>query len=249
MKQFKKQLLEVELKKAGPLKQFIGRISFVLELILAGTLKDIKDTFKPYKSSSHVSRDLVMQPVYGIAHIATGAMLLLVSPLLFLGGALALPFTPRTAVDALKTAGLSFVAGSTMAVRGATQILAWPLSILRTPIRGLITWFKGSPKVEDSEGIRKLIGQYQETNESHDELLNNTILVKTLIIKAQKGLKSQKSVIPQDDYLKCFSGFGGFDGRNEMSKVGNREVITFFKNAIEKRDREIAQENLMKRMG
>lgn len=102
-----------------------GKFHFLQPLVYMG--KDYNDTFKPFKSSFYIKRDL-LQPIHGAINIYNGI------------------------VD-LK--GSSIALGITEIFRGLTQIATTPLTwFLRLPFRGIITLFTGFQKAENGAGIQ-----------------------------------------------------------------------------------------------
>ncbi|MCX7116185.1 MAG: hypothetical protein NTW08_09825 [Gammaproteobacteria bacterium] len=120
-------------------------------------MKDIKDTFKPYKTNSQLWRDLFKQPFYGLGNTIRGVVGLVLSPFIFLAAIISIPFV-KDKTHLFKFAGLTFAASAFAIFRGITQIAATPLTWLRIPLRALITYFKGRPNIEDNKGLLEVQG-------------------------------------------------------------------------------------------
>jgi hypothetical protein len=114
-----------------------GNFHFLQPLAYMG--KDYMDTFKPFKSSYYIKRDL-LQPIHGLINIYNGFK--------NIGNGI---------VD-LK--GSSIALGIAEIFRGLTQIATTPLTwFLRLPCRGIITLFTGFQKAEDGAGIQRAVSQ------------------------------------------------------------------------------------------
>jgi hypothetical protein len=152
-----------------------------LKLPLYYLLKDIKDTFKPYKTGEQVARDLIKQPFYGIGNIFRGVAVIFAAASNVLAGVLML-FSKNVQgelakkygyknsrlvgkaplfANALKRGGIDLVSSLLYLVRGITQVAAWPLTILRAPLRGLISVFV-SNLIEDSQGLKELVNEFNQ---------------------------------------------------------------------------------------
>ncbi len=109
-----------------------GRFAFLQPLAYIG--KDCIDTFKPFKSSYYIKRDL-LQPIHGSINIYKG-------------------FTNiGTGIVDLKSSSIAI--GIAEILRGLTQIAITPLTwFLRFPCRGIITLLTGFQKAEDGAGIQ-----------------------------------------------------------------------------------------------
>lgn len=122
--------------RSHDLVQF-GQLSFVP---FRYTLKKIAQLFteyvKPYKSKFHVSKDF-KQPLTGIVDAVVGAAK-------FIMGIITL--NPKRLAD-----------GFLHLLRGTLEIATFPLAWTLKPLaRGLVTIFKGKPKIEENAGMKKL---------------------------------------------------------------------------------------------
>jgi hypothetical protein len=149
-------------------------------------LKDVTDTFKPYKTTRQVLRDLFLQPLKGIWNVirAVGIGLLLgvvAAPAVVIAALTGIPslltslFGYRLPLTENISTTLSTMLASMLAfsvtqlVRGITQIAAWPLTIARAIIpRAIISFIKLAqgtmPKIEHSEGLQEIVAKYENEN-------------------------------------------------------------------------------------
>lgn len=183
-------------------------------------IKDVKDTLKPYKTTWQAWRDLCIQPLYGIGNILGAAL-----TFLFTLGTFLLNPIANFKINGLRCIGAAF----TLAL-GVFQIISWPFTLLRMPLRGLITLIKGTPKIEDSKGLRELVTKYEKASNDPN---TQKYLAKAFLIKIDKHIaRKQKTGISKEELNQA---------RNEI-KQNNKlppNVITLFKSAFEKRDKEI----------
>lgn len=207
--------------------------------------KDVKDTMKPYKVSMHILRDLLGPPIYGIYHIIVGSVIgvksfvgnIIRSPIA-LSALLASPFS-KTARNYLNAYCTCIVrdTGAILAhiVRGVTQIAAWPLTILRVPFRLGITWYNGAPQFEDNQGLRKLIKQHGDTEDSNTQRFVARVL-------GEKFLKAKKrGQISTLDFKQAAWKLLETDDAQH-----NIRMITLFKQAIYVRDNEVKEQKAAK---
>lgn len=120
--------------------------------------KDLRDTFKPYKTTTHVINELLFlsKGLYDIINAfslfaaAVFMPLFLTIEVLFWGdltaALLALPYALYMSITTL-------VLGAAQLLRGLTEIIASPLVLLRMPLRALITGGSGWPKFENNPGL------------------------------------------------------------------------------------------------
>lgn len=142
--------------------------------------KDAVDTFKPYKASFYVARDLI-QPFRGIGNTLRGIFNIVVTPFLFLANTFRYAyygikykdfsfFKNSMARNGVKSAG-GILDGITSVIRGAAQVITTPFTwFIRMPLRGIITAVKGMPTVVDlqkekAEKITALVEKQQKTLE------------------------------------------------------------------------------------
>lgn len=242
MKLYKTFLTFEEIRKKQANKYEQSRMIFPiqLEILVSGVLKDAKDTFKPYKHWNYLLRDLILQPIYGILNITLGIFNIAFSPFSLLA-LFATPFVKNKKdfpINVLKDTGITFTKGTLSVARGITQILAWPLTILRTPIRSMITWVKGRPKLEDSKGIKKLVKKYERENDSS----HKKIIALTLVTKTRRRLPWQKSVLPEknryEHYIQNFPQTDCYEESSKWTKADADKLINFFQDTIKIRDQE-----------
>jgi hypothetical protein len=143
----------------GMLDQLLGILQ-----PFADMRKDAVDTFKSYKSNFYIKRD-ALQPIHGLGNVLSGALNILVSPLVFVGNTVRYAFSSGSGGAFLNNMALNCVRsfswimeGATSLLRGLTQIAFSPLTyLIKMPLRYLITCKKGSPKIEDNKGIQRLV--------------------------------------------------------------------------------------------
>lgn len=97
----------------------------------------------------------------GVAAVAMLTMLILPTSLLLLDKDKKWPFVK----SALKFSGVALVDDIQGIIRGVTKIAAWPLTVLRMPVRGLITLFSDVSAIEDSKGLRELVTKFKATTD------------------------------------------------------------------------------------
>ena len=181
-----------------------GQMYLVTQPVLEA-VKDARDTVKPYKTNRQVSRDAV-QFFNGIYHAATGLMMLLIVPIMFVFSFVDAISKPRTLLPSLfKALVLTPFEATILLVRGASQIVTAPLTLLRMPLRALITYFSGVPKIENNAGIKALVADAKKMQDAHMNS-NSCALINYMIRK--KCVKAynngQTSAIPAvaDELLK-----------------------------------------------
>lgn len=136
---------------------------------LADMLKDTVDTFKPYKSAYQIKQDF-RQPIRGLGNIVRGVANLVGAPLVFIGNTFRYLFFSHSLQDFSYNMRLNFLRSSSWLldgisslIRGITQIATTPLTwLIKMPLRGLITLFKGRPNFENGSGVRRLIREGNE---------------------------------------------------------------------------------------
>lgn len=144
--------------------------------------KDYLDTFKPYKASYAQSRDY-LQPFTGLVNLAHGLLSLLMTPLMLAADLITFllcivsgngfenrfePFFTFFAAIPMLVMTLALTAfrlaeSMALMIRGISQLLTSPLSwFVKIPLRSLITDILGAPKIEENEGMRKLLNELQD---------------------------------------------------------------------------------------
>lgn len=143
----------------------------VLEII-----KDMKDTFRPYKDRHQKWRDFLYQPFYGIGNLIAAPFLLIVCPLIFFYEVGKIPFKKQEASfgTLAKLLGVKLLYSGILAIRGATQIAAWPLTLLRMPLRAFLTWKQPAVRIEESKGLQELVNLYQDEEKKQVPVLIST---------------------------------------------------------------------------
>jgi hypothetical protein len=141
---------------------------------LADILKDVVDTFKPYKSSYHVKRDL-LQPIRALGNIVKGIILITAAPLFFIGDMVRYMFISGS----LRNFGINMIINSSRTaswllegvfsiLRGAGQLATTPLTwALRMPLRGIISAIKGMPKIEDNPSLQSCLQKGETIPSEH----------------------------------------------------------------------------------
>ena len=176
------------------MKLFSERFRFMQPL--AYMVKDVIDTFKPYKSSFYVQRDL-WAPVDSLTFVFNG----LKNKIAYGIGELA---------RGRFSAGFGHIAhGGTEILRGLTRFVATPfIWFLRMPLRGLITFFTGFQKAEDGNGIQREIskGHVVFTNIGTLKLaLEEQKRRKELVENYEKVQKAPKTLMDLLAYQKAAS--------------------------------------------
>jgi hypothetical protein len=139
--------------------------------------KDAVDTVKPYKSKTHLFRDLV-QPFRGLWNTLLSPFFLglLVPAVIILGivnvVGLFYKGEAKKALNALKEAAYRIagytVLSLTKALRGLTQLAATPLTWLRATCRGIYAAVKGWQKFTENAGVQRLLTQAVATIEKNE---------------------------------------------------------------------------------
>src|SRR3990167_46496 len=237
----------------------------VITQVFASVWKNVKDTVKPYKINRHALRDLFAQPYYGVRNILLGvavgsASILrsLINSFICLPFLLASPFSQvarnllkSLIKDQIRPSVFGVAASIVCLVRGVTQIAAWPLTILRAPLRVIITLVKGKPKIEDNQGLRALVKKYDAAAKEKDPTKRNIMHI--ILLKFDKAItRGQKMASDMASYTDDSKNFiRVFEAR--PSKPKDKEAyyekkasrharhINFFKQVIEKRDVEFQQ--------
>ena len=166
--------------------------------------KDFVDTFTPYKSGSHVRRDL-LQPLYGLGNIVKGLLNLIFVPLMLLGGMvitliactpLVAPEKRLTFVGFLNSIKEKFVFscallldGSFSIVRGIMQIATTPLILFKIPLRGFITFIDTPDDKPIAENDAKIQGLVEKAKDPANSayLIN---LIHEIHLKYKKRVKA-----------------------------------------------------------
>lgn len=181
---------------------------------LADMLKDAVDTFKPYKAGYQAKRDY-FQPLRGLGNIARGMASLLCAPLVFLVNTVKSYSSPDRATF-FQNMKLNFsrttswmLDGIASLIRGVTQIATTPLTwLIKMPLRGLITLFKGRPLFEERASVQRLVQEGNRAVNDTDNILAVRIS-NELARKFKKGVlqRKQKTNIPFHKG-KCLVGQG-----------------------------------------
>jgi hypothetical protein len=135
---------------------------YFIALVFLDMKKDFVDTAKRYKSWKQVKRDLG-QLFFGLLNIGKGIFYTIITPALFLLalGLLLVGYIDNGATFfsnllRLLLASTSFLAlGITNAIRGATQILTAPLTLLRALGRGLATAWLGWKPFQEGDSTKQ----------------------------------------------------------------------------------------------
>lgn len=150
---------------------------------LVNMYKDFTDTFKPYRSLFHLSRDLASS-LRGLGNIIVGTFNVASAALLFVTDTVRytrvlfkeapnmsfqqkLPSFQDDMISNVTRATGWFVDGLCRIARGVTQIAATPLTVLvKAPLRSLITAITGVPTFESRGRVQTLAKEYKSVVES-----------------------------------------------------------------------------------
>lgn len=176
----------------------------VLEMI-----KDSKDTFKPYKDRHQIWRELY-QPLLGVGNLILGFSLIIFYPALVF---ISLPENKDLSFKGnLKLYALDFPAIALMLFRGATQIVAWPLTLLRMPLRAFLTWKQPAIRIEESKGLQELVNLYQEEEQKKpQEQKQGATDTQQYIAKILKQKFDKAVARNQDTKIQPDTGFASYD--------------------------------------
>ena len=124
--------------------------------------KDFVDTFKPYKHSHQLYRDK-WQSWNGLKVTGLALLGLVFYPVAVFFTFIAAVFSPiEDGPNFLRTLVLFPLESITRLVRGVTLLATSPLTLLRIPLRLLITKFMGIPTIEENPGVRSLVNKAQQ---------------------------------------------------------------------------------------
>lgn len=125
----------------------------------ADMYKDFRDAFTAYKAPYQKQNNL-MQPLRGLGNIIKSVGILIGTLLFFLVNTILLVSKDRpvTMRQNLYQTSVWLIEGISTMLRGLTQLCATPLVYLfETPMRMLITKIKGERKIEENNGIHRMI--------------------------------------------------------------------------------------------
>lgn len=123
-------------------------------LYILDIAKDSVDTFKPYKTKRHLERDLYQ--------LFSGARNCAVGFLAVCGGLISIPtlvfaaFSGET-LNTSETIARNVVGGLAQMLRGAIQVVASPLSLIRIPFRYFAFHGIRDEKFQDRKSVKKLV--------------------------------------------------------------------------------------------
>jgi hypothetical protein len=193
---------------------FSGTFQFCIKP-LRYLFKDLVDTFKPYKSNSHIKKD-ALKPIAGIKDIFIGLGAAVIYPLavIFLPivailKALVLKDPRHVFTLFLSTLilGPLFIVGNL--ILGVTRIVTSPLLLLKIPFRLLITAFTDQPLIENNAGIKSLVRQAEiniQTNKS-TALINRILALKCVkAINNGQATQNQELLQLKEDLLNPAAG-------------------------------------------
>lgn len=182
--------------------------------------KDIVDTFKPYKSTFYIKRDL-MQPVAGIGNIIKGSCYVVLAPLMFPIGIFVCIsegiakksfglFAWKMALGSTVLSG-GFLDGVGSLVRGVSQLLTTPLTwFVRIPLRAIITKIKGKPTV--CQNVEKKVEKLEILVNKEDKTLTDALEINcglnSLCRKVRKAEERGQEIgkeIDLSDYESSYS--------------------------------------------
>ena len=136
------------------------------QLYLADMAKDGLDTFTPYKTARHRRRDL-LQGFYGLKNTMVGVIFVCFASWVFVAN-LCFRTVPslfrqgfRPFLSKIKNdfygLGIDLFGAFTQTLRGVTQIATWPLSILRSSWRSVLSRNKEWQNFQDRKSVVSLV--------------------------------------------------------------------------------------------
>lgn len=193
-------------RKFSPPKYFLAMLIAPFQHFL-NMAKDAIDTFKPYKSTVQMRRDF-LQPIYGVGNILKGILNLILTPLILVINilretvkflkSLKNAHISKSFLVYIKNISLNFVRtlswtldGCFSLLRGMTQIVSTPLTwLIKIPLRSIITALKGTPKIEDSSSVKKLITKGKNLIKENTHFFAPVMdgITKSLHAKFEKGV-------------------------------------------------------------
>lgn len=168
---------------------------------LADMIKDAVDTFKPYKTEYHITRDAT-QPLRGIGNFIRGILLFPCTPMVFIGVFIKDIFQATSVKDFAIRTGQNLVRsfswlldGVSSLIRGSTQIVFAPAAYIKLIFRCIISPFYDYPPIEGNSGIQKLFkaGKAETNPDKLDDIRRE---LHRKYVKSING--SQASNIPED---------------------------------------------------
>ncbi|HLB41326.1 MAG TPA: hypothetical protein VJN02_00490 [Gammaproteobacteria bacterium] len=141
----------------------------------ADMVKDVVDTFKPYKSEWYAGRDAA-QLIYGVVNISIAALSVIGTLGLFILNTTRYACSPSTFTHNMKAnliyTGSWLLDSVTTAIRGVTQIITAPLTWARIFLRvGITLLWPDNLKIENSKSIQRLVSKSEAANNSSMELI------------------------------------------------------------------------------
>lgn len=196
--------------------QFIGALQ-----PLASMANDFQNTFTPYKSSREFLMD-VAQPLRGFGNILRGLVQLVATPLFFLGNTLRYALISHSFSSFFSNMILNlgrstswFIDGFSSIVRGATQVVATPLTwILRIPFRGIITAISGTPDISENEEIQHLVDLGKQAIIDNDGYTMDCIKHRLHEEYQKSGSRGQHSKVSPQQEEQAFNSMNFKYGRN-----------------------------------
>lgn len=171
--------------------------------------KDLLDTFKPYKTLSHIKSDLkYILSGLAITILNTLALATLISfaPLAFAMDLILHPLTSLLEFSSNFIGAINeIVVLSATLLRSLFEIAIAPLFLLRIPLRAAITWHHGWPTFEGNSGLDRTLEQGEailNTELTPENIEDCKYIIEHLNYKAIKAKAlNQTSYLPNFDKL------------------------------------------------
>lgn len=182
-------------KQKDPKENILQRYTLAQSLLYFVDMgKDFLDTLSPYKTKGHVYRDL-FQLFYGLKNtfIGIGGFMLTIGVVIL--DFILIPLdSDSTLKGSLFRQGANFLGSFGQILRGVTQIVTSPFSILRTIPRGLLTKDKEWEAFQDRKSIVNLVKCADTILDENGSIGSMRIILDQLIRKAKSNtIKKQYS--------------------------------------------------------
>lgn len=185
--------------------QFLGTLQPINEMA-----KNILASFKPYKSTYDLEKDL-RQPFNGIGNLAAALINLPTAIIVFAVSTVESVFSPTTFFTNMKDnviRSASWIIESfTRGLHGAVQLTTTPLTwLLRIPFRFGLNRYYGWPKIEENNSVVSLISDGVRVNKKLSALENSKQLSLVTFTSTQKTLLKELNKINEmlkEKFLKA----------------------------------------------
>lgn len=221
-----------------------------LKGFFANFLKIFKDFVKPYKNNMQMMGDL-LSGLKNLPFLITGIGAIAFSIGYFFGmfaaGTNKAPL--KFAGDALKASAFSLVAGVALLTMGILTLALWPLTIVRMPIRSIITWQTNKNKLcaEYNTGYQRLITLYDaQATPVEQKRIAATMIAKAFIDIDQKNQKTRATkeniTYVRDQYHSLFGKGNPFPQTVttiDKKEIDHVKVVRLFKELRANREDDI----------